>query len=116
MSFGEIIIYVIAGIAAIGFIMGLIGAIMQWREDGVLKWTAPIFGLFIIFLLPLAFIIETIDFYKESKKDGGLRNTTANRNSENKRTSAGRKNTKGFARLIKKVSCVEKNCQDRAME
>ena len=72
MSFGEIIIYVIAGIAAIGFIMGLIAAILQWREDGIFIWPAPIFGLFIIFLLPLAFIIEMIDFFKESKKDGGL--------------------------------------------
>lgn len=72
MSFGEIIIYVIAGIAAIGFIMGLIAAILQWREDGIFIWPAPIFGLFIIFLLPLAFIIEMIDFFIESKKDGGL--------------------------------------------
>ena len=88
MSFGEIIIYVIAGIAAIGFIMGLIGAIMQWREDGVFKWTAPIFGLFFIFLLPLAFIIEMIDFFKESKKDGGLLEHYRNekqRKQENKR-------------------------------
>lgn len=88
MSLGEIIIYVIAGIAAIGFIMGLIGAIMQWREDGVFKWTAPIFGLFFIFLLPLAFIIEMIDFFKESKKDGGLLEHYRNekqRKQENKR-------------------------------
>ena len=61
MSIWEIVLYVLAGIAAIGFIMGLIGAIMQWREDGVIKWTAPIFGLFFIFLLPLAFTIEMID-------------------------------------------------------
>lgn len=71
MSNLEIFLCVLARISVIGFIAGLIAVILKWREDGVFIWPAPIIGLFIVLMIPLFYLLEMIDFYKESKKMAG---------------------------------------------